>query len=174
MSETLYSVVNDKVQLGLHLVEDGASVAGQSPTVELRRVRDGRYLDFSAVTAPYWKTTGGTKEKVLTAKSWLPGLYCWAFDQSIYDPDAREQYVAIYRNTDPDYLVEVVEFHHFTFEWEQIITFLRKLAANNSFVEMLSDTQVRHTFLDDDGTTPILKHKLTKSGETYESREQEP
>ena len=173
MSETIYSVVNDKVVLGLHLVEDGASVIGQSPTVELRRLRDGRYFDFAAVAAPFWKTTGGSKEQSLAAKSYLPGLYTHTWDQSIYDPDAREQYVAIYRNTDPDYLVEIVEFHHFTFEWEAVITYMRKLMENNSFVEMLSDTQVRHTWFDDDGTTPLLKHKLTKSG-AFETREKEP
>lgn len=173
MAATVYSVVGDSVVLGLHLTEDGAGVTGQTPTLEIRRLRDGRYLDFSAVASPYWKTTGGTKEKVLLPKSYLPGLYTFTFNQDTYDPGARETYVAIYRNTTPDYEVEETEFHAFTWEWEADVKFIRKLLENNSFVEMLTESLVEHTWFDTDGSTPILKHKITKSG-VFESREKIP
>ena len=173
MAETIYSVVNDRVVLGLHLTKDGVSIEGQTPTVEIRRLTDGRYLNFAAVAPPYWITTGGTREKTLLPKSYLGGLYTFTFDQQVYDPGSRATYVAIYRNTDPLYLVEETEFYAFTFEWERTIDYIRKLLENNSFVEMLSDTQVRHTWLDDNGTDPLLKHKITKVG-AIESREKEP
>jgi len=173
MSETVYSVVGDSVVLGIHLVEDGSGVLGQTPTLEIRRLSDGRYFDFAAVAAPYWKTTGGSKEKTLVAKTWLPGLYSHTWAQGTADPDARRTYAMIFRNTDPNYLAEVSEFHSFTFEWEKDITFMRKLMENNSFVEQLSDTRVDHTWMDNDGTTPILKHKITKAG-AFETREKDP
>ena len=173
MAETVYSVVGDSIVMGLHLTEDGSSVVGQTPTLEIRRLRDGRYLDFAAVSAPYWKTSGGSKEKTLVAKSYLPGLYTFTFNQETYDPEARETYVAIYRNTDPVYGVELTEFHSFTWEWEKDVTFIRKLLENNSFVEMLTESLVEHTWFDTDGSTPILRHKITKAG-AFESREKIP
>ena len=173
MAETIYCVVNDPVVLGLHLTEDGVGISGQTPTVEIRRLRDGKYFDFDAVADPFWKTTGGSKEKELVPRPWLTGLYTYTWDQGDYDPDARETYAMIYRNPGPDFAVEESEFHSFTFEWEKTIDYIRKLLENNSFVEMLTESQVRHTFLDDNGTDPILKHKIIKSG-AFESREKEP
>lgn len=173
MAETIYSVVDDSVVLGLHLVEEGAGVAGQTPTLEIRRLRDGRYLDFAAVSAPYWKTSGGSKEKTLVPKSYLPGLYTWTFDQSVYDPGVRESYVAIYRNAGPDYPVEITEFHDFTYEWEKDVKFIRDLLENNSMVEEISDNEVHHTWYADNGTDEVLKHKITKAG-AIESREKIP
>lgn len=75
---------------------------------------DGKYFDFSALSDPKWKTSGGSKEKVLPEKSWLPGYYSYQFDQSVNEP-IQADYTFIYRVSEGIYSmteVEVVSFNN--------------------------------------------------------------
>lgn len=158
--------------LALHLLDGGAPVVGQSPTVEIRRARDGRYFDWSVSVAPFWKTVGGQKNKVLTEKVWKPGLYQISWDQQEYDEGNPEVYTAVFRNTDPDYLGEEVEYITFYVDLAPELSLVRKLLTNKSILDILTDTTATHTWLDDDKSAQILKHNITISG-SREIREPE-
>jgi hypothetical protein len=113
MSATINKVVNDTITLALMLTRKGVPVTGQSPTVELRRNQDGRYFDWAAVGAPYWKTIGGSKETLLVERPWLGGYYTKTWNQETYDPDVEGDYTAIYRNTAAPNIVTTVELFAF-------------------------------------------------------------
>lgn len=104
--------VGEKVMLSAVLTKDGSGISGLSPTLEIRRNSDGLYLDFSASASPYWRSTGGQKELVLTESSWQIGYYAWNFDQGLYDVGPAE-YTVIYRN-DPPYPLMQVEIMSFS------------------------------------------------------------
>lgn len=105
--------INSSATLGVFVKNQGSGIPGLSPTVEIRRVRDSKYLDFNATTIPYWVNSGGQRTKVLPAMPWFDGLYQWQFDQNLYDHDATEDYEIVYRN-DPPYKLESTEIISFT------------------------------------------------------------
>jgi len=107
-----FKPVNATATVGLLITENGTGITGQQPTVELRRVSDGKYLDFSATEEPFWVSSGGQKTQILPPISWTAGLYEWEFDQDHYDQDAVEEYETIYRNDAPYELLatEILSF----------------------------------------------------------------
>ncbi len=119
MAGTITNVVNGKANIALRMVEDGSGVAGMSPTVEIRRLSDGKYFDWDASAAPFWKTSGGSRETRLLERSWLAGLYTKTWDQSLFDPDSIQTYATIARNTAPGYEIELVEYHSFIIDWAE-------------------------------------------------------
>jgi hypothetical protein len=104
--------VNSTVTLGILIRENGEGISGLYPTAEIRRISDSKYFNFAAVSPPYWITTGGQREKVLSPASWQDGLYQWEFNQETYDEDALEEYEILYRNDSPYKLIatEVMAF----------------------------------------------------------------
>ena len=164
-----YHRIGSTVPLSLHLLYRGRPVTGESPTVELRRLSDGLYFDFSAAQAPFWIDSGGMREGQLAEVVWLPGLYLRQWDHSFYDNGTPGLYAAIYRNPDPRF-VERVEYVEFTFEWYKDAILSRKLLSNKSELTEISATQYQHRWFDDDGTTELLTHNITKSG-NVEKRE---
>ena len=149
MASTVQRLAGDTVELGVHLTKDGSGVTGQTPTVELRRPRDGRYFNWAATVAPYWVTTGGLREFVLPEKSWLPGFYSRKWDQKLYDGGVKEDYVAIYRNTDPEYPVEEMENLQFNF---LDLILVRKLLSNETVLRKITDWHWEQETKDDDGS----------------------
>lgn len=93
--------VNSSVTVGILIRDGGVGIPGLFPTAEIRRIRDSKYFDFSAVAPPYWVSSGGQKQKVLPPVSWQDGLYQWEFDQNVYDHNALEEYEMLYRNDAP-------------------------------------------------------------------------
>ncbi len=120
MSATISNIVNGVADVSLRMEEDNSGVTGQLPTLEIRRISDGRYFDWDAVSAPYWKTSGGVKETRLIERTWLPGLYTKSWDQSIYDPNSVQTYAMIARNAVQGYELEVVEYHSFKLSYDLI------------------------------------------------------
>ena len=105
--------VNSSVTLGVLIKDGGVGIPGLSPTVEIRRISDSKYFDFSAASEPYWVSSGGQRQKVLPTVSWQDGLYQWEFDQNVYDHNALEEYEILYRN-DPPYKTIATEVMSFT------------------------------------------------------------
>lgn len=163
MAETVYKIIGESVELGIHMVDgDGNGLTGQSPTVEIRRLRDGHYLNFDTGN---WATSGGTKERVLTAKSWLPSYYSWVFDHSVYEPTSpKEVYAVIYRNTGI-YVVEGIEFYAFTFRWDETVEFLRKWFANKSILKRYDAAHWDVKHYEDDESTVFRTDDITVSGD---------
>ena len=109
MAELRKATVGDTVNLYAFVYANGSGISGQAPTVEIRRLRDGRYWDWGAAN---WKTVGGTKEGTLAPKVYLAGYYFRQWDQEIAD-NVPEEYLMIYRNTGA-YPIELVETYIFT------------------------------------------------------------
>ena len=171
MASNTLAKAGDTVYLALQLLNQGAPITGQHPTVEIRRLRDGRYLNWAATVAPWWITVGGQKERLLVEKSWLPGLYQIPWEQNGYD-SGPEKYLIVYRNVSVDWPVEEIEYLTFTFEWAPDVTLIRKLLANKSVLKILSETAATHQWYEDDGVTPLIKHDITILGDE-ETREPE-
>jgi hypothetical protein len=109
MASVINAAVGDTITLGVHLTNGASGVLGQTPTAEIRRESDGWYFDFDAVSAPFWKTTGGSKEKALTERTWAPGFSSHQWDQSLYE-NAIQKYVVVYRNANPYPLLDIEEW----------------------------------------------------------------
>lgn len=166
----IVKTIGEKVVLGVLLTKDSAPLSGLVPTVEIRRNSDGWYLDFSAVAPPFWKTVGGTREKVMPERSWCPGFYSYTFDQGYYD-NIKDDYVVIYRNIAPYILYEneVISFNN---EIAVDVSFIRKLLANHQTLEYLAPSHLVHTVFDDDKTTQVYKADITKNlAGTVETRD---
>ena len=98
--------VDDSATLSLLLTKSANPVTGLSPTAEVRRASDDLYLDWAAIVAPYWVSSGGQREKAMPEKAWQGGYYSVEFDQSVYDPGVVEEYFVIYRNASPYKVLE--------------------------------------------------------------------
>lgn len=170
MAESSLYTVGSKIPLAVHLLDRGVPVPGAVVSVELRRLRDGRYLDWAAPAAPFWKTSGGVKEQPLPEKSWKTGLYQVMWDQSVYDI-AAESYTAVYRVTSP-VVLDNVEFITFSMEWGVDVEFILKLLKNKSILETVTEQEATHTWYDDDNASEILKHRIREIG-NQEIREPE-
>lgn len=159
MSSYIIKTIGERVVLGVLLTKQGVPITGEHPTIEIRRNADGFYLDFSASSAPYWKTNGGTKEKVLPERSWMPGFYSWHFDHGLYD-GTKNDYTVIYRNPLPYrlYQNEIISFNN---EILFDITYLRKILTNKQTLEHLSAQHMEHVVFDDDKQTEIYRADIT-------------
>jgi hypothetical protein len=159
MAVTINVRVGDTVPLGVQLVEDGTGVTGLSPTVELRRLSDEAYFDWTGLS---WVTVGGTRETVLVEKTWLPGLYLLPWDQQTYDGGNEERYVAIYRNTVAPYEFNIVEIYHFDYTWAADAELTQKLVgAKKTTLERINANEYEFVTFDDDKTTVIRTERLT-------------
>lgn len=157
----IIKTIGDKVTLSLLLTKKGAGVTGLSPTVEVRRNADDLYLDFSAVSPPYWVSTGGQREKILTEQSWLGGYYTWLFDQSVYEAGgAIGEYTIIYRHDAPFKLLasEVIAF-------DDIPLTILKYLRNYQELEKLSATHFTHKVFEDDKVTLMQEVDITQVGD---------
>ena len=119
MSSTILNVVNEKVYITIKLEEDSVGLPGMSPMLELRRLSDGNYFDWTPGATTFWKTSGGTQAIAMLHKVWRPGLYVRAWDQSLYDPDAVETYVACVTNSISGYEIESEELHSFQLSYQR-------------------------------------------------------
>ena len=115
MADTVHRVVGDTITMGVMLTRRGIPVTGETISVELRRLSDGRYFDWTTLV---WSTSPtGDKEDNLTEKTWLPGFYTKSWDHSVYDPDNIADYTAIYRNAVAPNQFTVVEIYSFNIDW---------------------------------------------------------
>jgi len=117
MAETHIKFVNDTVTLGVMMTRRGTPVTGETPTVEMRRMSDGRYWDWNTLV---WSTSPtGTKEATLVEKTWLGGFYTKTWDHGTTDPDAQGEYTAIYRNVGAPNDFTSIEIFYFRFDWSE-------------------------------------------------------
>ena len=155
--------IGETATLGLVLRSSGTPITGESPTVEVRRMSDSLYLDWSAVSAPFWVSGGGLREKPLVEQSWMPGFYTTLFDQGLYD-NTNNEYTVIYRNTGlyPVYDNEVFSFEQgLDASLAADVSFIRKILTNKQTLEQLSTTLMHHQVLDDDEVTPVYDADIT-------------
>lgn len=169
MAQYIVKKIGETVTLGLLLTKNGEGLTGLSPTVEIRRNVDGRYFDFAAVSTPYWKTSGGQKEKILPERVWLSGYYTWVFDHATYDNIENEDTV-IYRNLSPYRLVEV-ELVAFESNTLADVEYIRKILTNKQTLEQLAQDHYHHEVFDDDKITPIYEADITMTGGILETRD---
>ncbi len=175
--------LNSKATFALLLTKNRVGISGEFPTIEVRRKADGLYLDFSAVTAPYWVNSGGQQTKVLTESAWEPGLYEWLFDHDVLDQDNANEYVVIYRNALPNRFVQVeiysFEINNVALADIQAITAdvaqLRGLMENDHDLEALAMDHYYHKIYDENGRTggvTIHEADIVLSGNTEERTKQ--
>lgn len=156
--------VGDAATLSILMTKSGSGLTGLSPTIEIRRMSDGFYLDFNATVAPYWKTSGGSKEKTLPERVWLPGYYTWVFDQSIYeDGGVVAEYTVIYRHGTP-YRTLLTETWSFEYTSDDRIERVINHLENYQELEKLAEDHWKHTVFEDDKTTPMHTADITLSG----------
>jgi len=111
MSAYITKFTGESATLGTVITANGIPVSGESPTLEIRRTSDDLYFDFSAVSAPFWVSSGGVKEGLLVEASYQQGFYTYIFDHATYGDDEHE-FRVLYRNSAPYPLliVEVMSF----------------------------------------------------------------
>ena len=173
MSSTILNVVNEKVYITIKLEEDSVGLPGMSPMLELRRLSDGNYFDWTPGATSFWKTSGGTQTIAMLHKTWRPGLYVRSWDQSLYNPDAVETYVACVTNSVSGYEIESEELHSFQYSYQKSATAILEAPIYSSVhVEGSLAAVIAHTkglangehFLDQTSYTVYEKQPLLLSG----------
>jgi len=154
----IVKTVGERVVLGVLLTKSSIPISGESPTLEIRRNIDGYYFDFSAVSAPYWVTSGGTKEFILPETLWMPGFYSWLFDHGAYDVGEAD-YTAIYKNDVP-YRLYANEVFAFTSKGVFDIEYIRKVLTNKQTLTQLTAQHMEHVIFDDDKATEIYRASI--------------
>jgi len=156
--QTIIREIDQAHTMQLLMTKDGLGITGQTPTVEIRRLSDGLYLDHDAVTTPYWVSSGGTKEKALTESTDTDGLYYIVFDPTAVNSSGKDQYNFIVRNTGT-YALEDIE--HIIYEriptdsvdlMLDMLAYLYKINRNRLKIDKTANTL---TYYDDDQTTPL-------------------
>jgi len=93
---------------------NGNPVTGQKPTIDITRMSDYKYLDFSTGK---FVSSGGQRYKVLTEIG--DGLYGWNFDQDKYEgPNVEETYKIVYENKGK---YQGVTFEEVVYKWPEPI-----------------------------------------------------
>ncbi len=133
-------------------------ITGESPTIEVRRISDGLYLDHDAVADPYWVSSGGTKDQIMTESTEVDGLYFYHFDPVAVDSAGKEQYNFVIRNSGDHSLLKI---EHVIYERAKsdnvtmlvdMVSYLYKINVNRLKIDRTANTL---TYYDDDQTTPL-------------------
>lgn len=85
------SKVNDSIDLSVTLVKNGLPISGKTPKVRFIRRSDDKFYNFGL---NIWQTPTYSKTLVEMASAF--GVYTTVFNQATADPDAEEDYLAIY------------------------------------------------------------------------------
>lgn len=90
---------NDLVRIYFALKDAGlGGLSGESPTVVIRRKRDGLYLQAGGAS---FGGPGIANPMIEEDATFLPGLYRFDMDLSVADPDAADEYTAYMANDNP-------------------------------------------------------------------------
>ena len=142
-------VGDTSVILSLTVTKNGG-VIGLSPTVSIRRISDGQFLDFGTSTfqAAFVDTT---MTEVDAAN--LPGVYEVVWDSS-QEITSDGDYVATYTVSEPNAKLTVSETISFFVkeEHELEVEDIRKILFNRKLYDSIAS---KLTVYDDDNTTPI-------------------
>lgn len=155
----IVKTIGEKITLGILITKSGQGIGGLSPTIEIRRNADDKYLDFSAGAPPFWISTGGTPTHVLSETTWCTGNYTWVFDQGYYD-NTKNEYTVIYKN-DPPYRTLLTETISFDNTVALDVSFIRRMLANYQTLTFLTPAHYRHEVLDDAKVDTIYKADIT-------------
>lgn len=109
MSFSIVRHVGEDHIVQLLVTKDGVGISGLSPTIEIRRLSDGKYLNHNTSVAPFWTTVGGSKTLPMTEVSWAAGLYKYKFRPTLVDSAKVDDFDFIVINEHPEYAVYKVE-----------------------------------------------------------------
>lgn len=165
--------LNENAILKLLLTLEGAGIPSLSPSIEIRRRSDDKFLDFDATVTPFFVASGGSKEKTMVESTFLAGLYEHVFDPNAVGETTQEEYLMIYRSNSVDF--PFIDIDEFLYESgpDQINTDLAliiKLLDNDNSLDALSTTKYEYIIFDDDGTTPIRKYDIERVDADSETR----
>ncbi len=54
MSSSIVRKIGEDHIVQLLITKDGTGIGGQEPTIEVRRMSDGKFLNHAASDSPYW------------------------------------------------------------------------------------------------------------------------
>jgi hypothetical protein len=144
-----------EVVLSLTVSKNGG-VAGLSPTVSVRRVSDGFYLDFGTSTFQ----AGFVDEPMVEVDATnIPGVYEVVWDSS-QEVTAPGEYVATYVNTGSAQLTQSENISFILNHTAEVET-IRKITKNRKKYDSVASTI---TIYDDDGTTVLFTYNTKGDG----------
>ena len=108
-SFTVVRNIGEEHIVQLLVTKEGEGIAMLDPKLEIRRLSDGKYLNHSAVSAPYWITVGGTKQISMNSVSWSPGLYKYKFKPFELGERSSDDYDCLISVIDDDYPLYRIE-----------------------------------------------------------------
>jgi hypothetical protein len=162
MSQTIIRDNGTPYPVQLLMTKNGNGIGGQTPTIEVRKMSDGKYLDFSAVMPPYFVSTGGQQTEVMTPAPWLSSLYQYMFVPANVGITGIEQFTFVVRNVGvyPVLETECVIYDTISPTIEQILTIVEKILktkVNRLKIDKVANTL---TYYDDDQITPLYVFDL--------------